>query len=100
MTEGNGIAVKFCRYQDLVFSRREVEYIYYLIRGLSAKQIGRVLNLSSRTIETHVYNIKKKIGGQKKSDIISWVLDDPGFYQKIVKLFKIREERKDMKVIR
>ncbi|MEK6731838.1 MAG: helix-turn-helix transcriptional regulator [Pseudomonadota bacterium] len=93
MTEDNGIAVKFCRYQDLVFSRREVECIYYLIRGLSAKQIGRILNLSSRTIETHVYNIKKKIGGRKKSDVVAWVLDDPGLYQKIVKLFKFRQEQ-------
>ncbi|OGT22550.1 MAG: hypothetical protein A3C55_00025 [Gammaproteobacteria bacterium RIFCSPHIGHO2_02_FULL_42_13] len=93
MTEDTGMVVEFGRYKYLMFSKREVECIYYLIRGLSAKQIGRVLNLSSRTIETHVYNIKKKIGGQKKSDIISWVLDDPGFYQKIVKLFKIREER-------
>ncbi len=89
--EEKRVVAEFCCYKNLVFSKREIECLYYLIRGLSAKQIGKILNLSSRTIETHIYNLKKKVGGRKKSDIITWVLDIPDLYQKIIQLFKIRE---------
>lgn len=56
-------------------SKREIECIYHLIRGMTAKQIAAELNLSSRTIEFYLERIKSKFGCKKKSDLIAKVLD-------------------------
>lgn len=47
-------------FNDLSFSQREAECLKHLANGKSAKQIARLLNLSPRTVETHVNNIKLK----------------------------------------
>jgi len=57
------------------FSKRKTEVIYYLLRGCSAKEIGIHLNLSHRTIEFHINEIKAKIGVKKKADLIGRVLN-------------------------
>ena len=38
----------------------EIECINWLIKGKSAEEIGLILRLSRRTIESHINNIKKK----------------------------------------
>lgn len=47
-------------FPHIAFSKREAECLKYLHRGKSAKEIGRLLKLSHRTIETHINNIKEK----------------------------------------
>jgi DNA-binding CsgD family transcriptional regulator len=43
-------------------SQREMRCIEPYIKGFSAKQIGRHLNLSHRTVETHIEHVKTKLG--------------------------------------
>jgi DNA-binding CsgD family transcriptional regulator len=43
-------------------SQRELQCVFYLVQGYSAKQIASKLNISPRTVETHVGNIKDKLG--------------------------------------
>lgn len=52
-------------------SRREVECLQYLLRGQSLKSIAQLLNISIRTVETHINNIKRKLGCNYKSELLN-----------------------------
>lgn len=52
-------------------SRRERECLSLLLKGNSAKQTGRILNLSPRTIESYIEAIKRKFDCRTKIEIIS-----------------------------
>lgn len=45
----------------LHLTNREYECVNYLIRGKTAEEIAIILNISRRTVETHVQNIKRKM---------------------------------------
>jgi DNA-binding CsgD family transcriptional regulator len=51
-------------------SRRQVECLFHLLRGQSANDIAMTLNISKRTVETHVDIIKFKLGCDTKSQLI------------------------------
>ncbi len=53
---------------------REMDCLFYLLRGCTGKQIAKQLNLSPRTVETHINNIKLRLGCENKSDIIEYAL--------------------------
>lgn len=58
-----------------LLSKREVQIISYLCRGLNNDFIATDLNLSIRTIEGHRYVIMKKLGFKKISELISYGID-------------------------
>lgn len=45
---------------SIELSKREVEIVQLLCEGLSSKEIGRHLHISSKTVENHRYNIYRK----------------------------------------
>ena len=51
-------------------STRELECLFYLLRGYSAKSIGKILCLSYRTVESYIENIKYKFNCPSKSSLI------------------------------
>ncbi len=51
-------------------SRRERECLALLLKGNSAKQTGRALNLSPRTIESYIEAIKRKFDCRTKLEIL------------------------------
>lgn len=51
-------------------SKREKDCIFYLLRGFSMKEIARYLNISWRTVESYVNNIKFKWGCQNKKAVV------------------------------
>lgn len=51
-------------------SRRESECLRLTVRGRSAKQIAAELNISRRTVEEYLNNIKLKFGVYSKSELI------------------------------
>ena len=55
---------------NMKFSRREFECIKYLARGYSMKEIGQILSLSPRTVESYLENVKNKTNCHFKSQII------------------------------
>ncbi len=57
---------------DNVFnlSNRELECLFFILRGRSAKQIGEYIHLSKRTIEFYIENIKNKFGCHSKSELL------------------------------
>ncbi|MGD9152189.1 MAG: LuxR C-terminal-related transcriptional regulator [Gammaproteobacteria bacterium] len=50
---------------------REMECVYYKINGLSAKEIGKLIGISNRTIEVHLENARKKINFLKHVKLIT-----------------------------
>lgn len=50
---------------------REFECLQILSKGLSAKEMARLLNISSRTIENHIKNIKEKFDVRSTIELLS-----------------------------
>lgn len=52
-----------------VLSEREFEVFTRLARGASVNDIATLLNLSSSTVGTHLYNIKQKLGAGNQAEL-------------------------------
>lgn len=63
---------KFCANKalELGFSKREVECLFYLLEGNTAKEIAMVLKLSYRTVEGYIDSMKNKAGCSTTSELI------------------------------
>ena len=57
------------QYFNLNFTKRESQCFYYFLRGKSAKQTANLLNISYKTVETHIARIKTKLGVQSRSQL-------------------------------
>lgn len=57
--------------KNLFLTYREIECIYYFMHGFSAKEIGKKLKLSFRTIEYYVLTIKKRFQINSYIDLIN-----------------------------
>jgi DNA-binding CsgD family transcriptional regulator len=55
---------------DSKLSPRQSECLFLLLRGKSSKQIGKALDISHRTVETHINNIKDQFNCYTKSELI------------------------------
>ena len=55
-------------------STREFEIAKLLAEGLSAKQIGETLCISSRTVESHKSNILEKLGLNSTIDLVKYAI--------------------------
>jgi DNA-binding NarL/FixJ family response regulator len=51
-------------------SQRELEVLQHLVKGKSAKIIAEILQISKRTVEHHIENIKQKTGCSTKYELI------------------------------
>ncbi|MBL7480003.1 helix-turn-helix transcriptional regulator [Legionella bononiensis] len=51
-------------------TNREYECVFLLIRGKSAKEIGTLLSLSKRTVESYIEHIKNKMDCKNKAEIL------------------------------
>jgi two-component system invasion response regulator UvrY len=52
-----------------LLSEREFEVFVQLAAGKSVAQIAEILSLSPRTIGTHLYNVKQKLGAQNAAEL-------------------------------
>ena len=64
------------RIQNIYLSKRENEILTYVTKGYNAKQIAKKLDISSRTVEQHVENIKFKMNVSSKAELIEKVMED------------------------
>jgi LuxR family transcriptional regulator, quorum-sensing system regulator SolR len=51
-------------------TRKEMVVGYMLIEGKSAREISEIFNISKRTVENHIYNMKEKLNCSRKSKLI------------------------------
>ena len=63
---------KFSSKQNNKLSEREIEVLRSFTNGLSYKEIGNELNISSRTVETHKKNILSKLKVNTTADMIKY----------------------------
>lgn len=56
-------------------SKRELECLHLTIKGYTAKRIARVLDISHRTVEEYLVNIRLKIGANSKSELIEMTIE-------------------------
>ena len=72
MSKG-GVSYQFGEHgDDDLFSKREKECLFYLMRGKTVKETADILFISSRTAENHVANMKQKLGINTKSQLIEY----------------------------
>lgn len=57
-----------------VFSEKESEIVYYFIRGLSSKEIGLMMNLSSRAIDATLAELINKFNCNSLKDFYNYCL--------------------------
>ena len=55
---------------DNYLTRKEFSCLYLISNGKSYKEISKILNISIRTVETHVNSIKTKMGSHFKSNLL------------------------------
>lgn len=53
------------------FTRRELECVPLLLKCLSSKQIAEQLQISFRTVEVYIENLKRKTGTHNKNELVS-----------------------------
>lgn len=61
------------RYAQVYFTKRESECMVLLLKGKTIDNVAMVLNLSPRTIEFYIKNMKSKVGCRTKSELIGLV---------------------------
>lgn len=61
--------------QDTPLSPREVEVVQLISKGLVAKEIAALLNLSPHTIYTHRKKIMKKLNLRSASELVRYAVD-------------------------
>lgn len=64
-------------------TRRETMCLYYLFRGMTAKEIARKMNLSPRTVEQYLKQTREKYNCHKRSDLISKAINDGFPFQEL-----------------
>lgn len=65
--------IVFCA--KLGLAKRESECIFYMIRGLTAKQIGKNIGISYRTVQFYLDTAKSKLKCNTKSELIAKIFD-------------------------
>jgi DNA-binding NarL/FixJ family response regulator len=55
-------------------SSREVEIVQQIAEGLSSKEIGEVLHVSIRTVDSHRANIMEKLGMHKVANLVRYAI--------------------------
>ena len=63
------------RFDGLGLSVRQSECLFYLIRGKTMREIGLILHISPRTVETHIDQIKHQLGCHTRSMLVEKVVN-------------------------
>lgn len=70
-----------CNFSSL--SKRELDCVRCLLLGKTMRETGEELFISPRTVETHLDNVKSKLGCHKKTDLMAMLFKN-GFAQAIL----------------
>ncbi len=55
-----------------LLTRREMEILKHIVRGMTSRGIGEMLHISKRTVEVHRSNIMKKLSIDNMADLIKF----------------------------
>ncbi|EKD45945.1 MAG: LuxR family regulatory protein [uncultured bacterium] len=65
-----GLGIK---YGNTYFTRREAECMALLLKGKTINSVASILNLSPRTVEYYIKNMKSKLGCRTKFELVDLV---------------------------
>ena len=71
------------------FNTWEEECFYLLFLGKTAKEIARPLNISSRTVEVYLNNIRLRLGCYMRAEVIARILSNKENKQAILKFIAL-----------
>lgn len=71
-------------WQGADLTEREMECLFYTLRGKTAKATARVLNISPKTVEFYIEHLKKKFNCYCKAELIEKAIE-LGYLEKIPK---------------
>lgn len=60
---------------NMQLTNQEIKCLDLIVRGKTSKMIGKILNISYRTVETHMQNIKRKLNVQSKAELIDFTFN-------------------------
>jgi DNA-binding NarL/FixJ family response regulator len=81
-------------YQSL--SPRECELVYYLKQGKSSKEIGSILSLSVRTIESYRKKLMRRTKSKNVVELISFIFESGLFYKQLKRKAALRSTNKTL----
>ena len=55
---------------------RQREVLSLIVEGRRMKEIGAILNLSTRTVETHKYEMMRVLGVQSTAELVRYALEN------------------------
>lgn len=61
-------------YATVYLTQREADCVYHLLQGTTLTQVGKILHLSTRTVEYYINNVKRKLVCRKKQEVIEKIL--------------------------
>lgn len=67
-------SAKVNEHADIPLTTRELDILYYILHGLSQKQVAARLNLSVRTVEDYIGHIKNKLKCGNKYQIFEFAI--------------------------
>lgn len=59
---------------NIALTKKQSECLYFLAKGLSTKQIGNEMDISTRTVESHIELLKKKLNCYNKAALVQKAL--------------------------
>lgn len=62
-------------YGEIKLSMRQAQCLFYVLRGKTNKHIAKILQLSNRTIESYLDNLKIKMNCSNKAELIEKSID-------------------------
>lgn len=62
---------------DIYLSYREAECMTYFLKGYSNKEVAQIMQVSRRTIESYVLNMKYKFRSRSKVELIKKIMRTP-----------------------
>ena len=71
----NKYIIKTEKNQHVYLSEREMQVLYCIFLGYTAKESGKILRLSFRTVEKFTSNVMVKLGYRSRSQIVSIILE-------------------------
>jgi DNA-binding CsgD family transcriptional regulator len=65
-------------------SQRQIDCLYYLVKGMTLKQIAKSLNLSPRTVEHYLDSVKLKLNCTSRAELIGKAFQIPAIINKLL----------------
>ncbi|MFN3658993.1 MAG: LuxR C-terminal-related transcriptional regulator [Pseudolabrys sp.] len=60
--------------KPLALTKRELEVLLWSSKGLSARDVGQMLDIAKRTVDEHVQTAARKLGAANKTEAVATAL--------------------------